>query len=64
MIHITHRYVCDQCGAERWENAGAYPRTGCHYLKPSLPDGWWEFRDGIVCPAHEVVIRDLEIGKA
>ena len=60
-IHVSYRAVCDRCGASE-----AVPlESGPYKLGPvpppvdlRWPDGWTWHGDTLLCPKHEVIVRD------
>ena len=51
-VTVTYYYTCDFCGKLHEERIPS--GIGFVTPRPSRPQGWREYFDKLICPAHEV----------
>ncbi len=56
MIHIHHRFSCEQCGSEITEDSYQY-YDGMKMLRPCLPWNWQTVEGKLYCDLHRVEVK-------
>lgn len=54
---VTWKFNCAACGFENKAEVALLARTG-HIPYVSLPEGWYIWRDFVLCPLHTVEFQD------